>query len=232
MDRQIRPISRLELSLRQQTWPFAEQNHAEIKQHWTGLTKANPDIWNGSVLMAHDVSLTGGVFSASFLKTDYASFIAWRDWGWPDTGIYNCFGSAVVQSSDGALIYGQMRHNTLNAGLCYPPGGSLDLSDLRTDGSIDMEGSITRELAEETGLDAGKAESGDLWAVFDEQRISIARLLVFNDTAEEIVDTIAAHIAADRNPELSAAVVLRASRDLTQPMPGYARHLARHLLAD
>ncbi|NNE21280.1 MAG: NUDIX hydrolase [Rhizobiales bacterium] len=196
------------------------------------MSAANPDIWNGNVLMAYDVKLSGSVFSASFLNTDYASFIAWRDWGWPDTTVYNCFGSAVIRSRDGALVYGCMHTNTLNAGLCYPPGGSLDQTDLRDDGSIDLDGSITRELAEETGLDAAGATAGGRWAIFDEQRISIARMLTFDSSADEIADQINAHILAEESPELSGSVILRAINDIDQPMVGFAHHLARYVLAD
>ena len=231
-DTPIKPVTQLHLNLKQRPWPFAEQNRSRIDAYWSELGAVNPDIWNGNALMAYDVNLSGSVFSASFLKTDYASFIAWRDWGWPDTTVYNCFGSAVIQSSDGALIYGCMGSNTLNAGLCYPPGGSLDHTDLRDDGSIDLEGSIIRELAEETGLDAASAITGGLWAIFDQQRISIARMLTFGSSADAIADQINAHILADESPELSGAVVLRAISDTNQPMVGFARHLARHVLAD
>lgn len=231
-DINILTVARLELTLRQRPWLFAEQNRQQIDRHWALVNAASPSSWNGSVLMAYDVNLSGETFTASFLKSDYASFIAWRDWGWPDRNVYNCFGSAIIKSNDGAIVYGCMAGHTLNAGLCYPPGGSLDMSDLRDDGSIDMNGSISRELAEETGLDAHNAVPSGLWAVFDEHRISIARQLTFDSTAEQLAQTIRAHIASEGEPELSDAVVLRSLDDLTHPMPGYARHLARQLLAD
>ena len=182
--------------------------------------------------MAYDTELSDSCFSASFLITDYASFIAWRDWGWPDTDVYNCFGSAVIRSCDDALIYGRMQGNTLNAGLTYPPGGSLEQSDLTADGNIDMTGAIARELAEETGLEAAQASDAGLMVIFDEQRISIAHELVFDETADRLVDKIRCHIAAEAEPELSDAVALRSRADLTMPMPGYARHLATHSLPD
>ena len=41
-----------------------------------------------------------------------------------DYGIYNLFGSALIVSGDGALIFGVMGADTANAGRVYPPGGS------------------------------------------------------------------------------------------------------------
>jgi len=228
----IHHLAQLNLMLAERPWRFADQNRHKIDDHWRDLKQANPAIWNGCVLVAYDVNLSGETFTASFLKSDYASFIAWRDWDWPDKNVFNCFGSAVIKSNDGAIVYGCMARHTLNAGLCYPPGGSLDMSDLRDDGSIDMNGSISRELAEETGLDADDAEPSGLWAVFDEHRISITRLLTFDSTAEQLAQTIRTHIANEVDPELSDVVILRSLDDLTHPAPGYARHLARQLLAN
>ena len=45
-------LERLELTLSDKQWPFAEQNRSAIDAHWAGLSKANPDIRNGDILMA------------------------------------------------------------------------------------------------------------------------------------------------------------------------------------
>ena len=34
----------------------------------------------------------GDRFSADYFETDFASFLAWRDWGFPDKNVFNGFG--------------------------------------------------------------------------------------------------------------------------------------------
>ena len=187
-------------------------------------------MWNGTILMARDVAITDGVLTASCFRSDYASFVAWRDWGFPDTSVYNCFGSPLILSSDGALIYGRMAGHTLNAGLCYPPSGSLDLDDIKPGGNVDVLASIRRELTEETGLNAGDAVAGDLLVVFDKQRISVSQPLHFDRPARELAESIHHAVAEQSNPELDDVVVLRPGFVPTSQMPDYAMHLAQHLL--
>src|SRR4051794_27559577 len=96
-------ISRLELRHTAERWAFAEGERARIDAYWQERAAANPALWNGQVLMCHAVDLTDGCLTGQFLTTDFASLLAWRDWGWPDRSVRNCFGSAVVLSNDGAL---------------------------------------------------------------------------------------------------------------------------------
>src|SRR3954452_23877156 len=143
-------VAKLDLRHTSDRWPFAERERARIDAHWARITEANPSLWNGEVLMCHSVEVSDSALAARFLTTDYASFVAWRDWGWPDRSVSNCFGSAIVVSNDNALIYGRMSNKTLNPGQVYPPGGSLEPRDIAPGGLVDVEGSIIRELEEET----------------------------------------------------------------------------------
>src|SRR5262245_10619719 len=102
------PITSLDLHLRPGVWAFADAERLRIKDHRRKLTEENPKIWNGEVLICTRVELKGGGLEGDFLKTDYASFVAWRDWGWPDKTVCNVFGSAAVLSSDRAVLYGRM----------------------------------------------------------------------------------------------------------------------------
>ena len=133
------------------------------------------------------------MLSARFAITDYASFIAWRDWGWPDPSVRNCFGAPAIFSSDGALVFGVMAPHTLNGNMLYPPSGSLEPRDVRSDGTVDVLGSIATELMEETGLDVAAAEQGGLVAYFDGPRLAIVQKLVFPLSFDEINARFAAH---------------------------------------
>lgn len=227
---QLSRIFSLDLRLADASWTFAQENKARIAAHWTELQARKPHIWNGAVLICLSAAVTDGHLIARFAKTDYASFVAWRDWGWPDRTARNCFGSAAVLSRDGALIYGRMGRHTLNAGEIYPPGGSLEPADVQADGRVDIIGSIRRELAEETGLDPATARAGDCIVVFDGRKLSVAQAFHFDLTAPEIEAHVATHLAQVKEEELEGIAILRDASQTDSTMPGYAVEIAKYFL--
>ena len=92
----------------------------------------------------------GGVLRGQYLETDFASFIAWRDWDFPDATVKNCFALGALRGSDGAFLLGVMGPHTMNAGRIYFPGGTPDPSDI-AEGKVDLEGSV-RRLLDRLGL--------------------------------------------------------------------------------
>jgi 8-oxo-dGTP pyrophosphatase MutT (NUDIX family) len=222
------PISSLDLHLRPGVWAFADAEKTRIKDHWRKLAADNPKIWNGDVLICTYVELQDGGLKGSFLKTDYASFVAWRDWGWPDKTVCNLFGSAAVLSADKAVLYGRMAGHTLNAGKVYPPGGSLEMMDVMPDGRVDVMGSITRELEEETGLKASDAAWGPLLAIFDEHRLSVSQVFRFADDAESLAARVRRYLNSPHEDELSDIEIITETSRFESTMP-YAIALARYL---
>src|SRR5580704_2952290 len=92
---EIRELDGVEIALEPWSWPFAAGRRDEIEAHFAGLQRQRPALWNGRVLLLrhyaiHDRILRGGCF-----ETDYASFLTWREWGFPDPGVYNFFAAAV-----------------------------------------------------------------------------------------------------------------------------------------
>jgi len=226
----IRAIAGADLVHEPGGWAFAERQRDRIDAHWAGLVKRNPRVWNGEMLMGFDPAIVDGRLAMRMRTIDYASFIAWRDWGFADHAAWNCFGSPAMVSSDGALIYGIMGAHTLNAGLAYPPSGSLEPRDIEADGRVDIEGSMATEVREETGLDLGEAEAGEVLAVYEARRLSIARVYRFQQLADRLVARIEAFMGRQDEPELAGLVAVRGQSDLQRPMPAYARALARHVL--
>jgi hypothetical protein len=55
-------------------------------------------------------------------EADFASFLAWRDWGGPDNRV-QLFRLGALRCSDGALVWGEMGQHTSNAGRIYFPSG-------------------------------------------------------------------------------------------------------------
>lgn len=225
--RRIEPISGLDLRLEARPWAFAAQERPRIDAHWRSLAAANPRLWNGEVLICTEAAVAAGVLSARFAVTDYASFLAWRDWGWPDRSVRNCFGTPAILTADGALVYGVMGRHTSNAGLVYPPSGSLEPRDVTDDGRVDLHSSIALELAEETGLEAKAATPGPLLAVFEGQRLAIAQTLRFDLPFAALAAHFAAHAAAQEAPELSGLLAIRSSSQIDSRMPGFAQEIVR-----
>ncbi|WP_439530684.1 GNAT family N-acetyltransferase [Pannonibacter sp.] len=213
-------------------WGFEAENEEEIAAHWARALARNPHMWNGRMLQTTDIAIdAGGTLSGTSLEIAFASFIAWRDWGCPDRSGANVFGSAVVRASGGELLYGVMGPKTANHGLIYPPGGSLDLGDVTPDGKVDVEGSIARELAEETGLSIGDASEGALFAVRDGPRLAVAQEHVFDLPARELRGRMLAHARATEDQELEDILIISRVSDLpSSKVPGFSRLIARHLL--
>jgi 8-oxo-dGTP pyrophosphatase MutT (NUDIX family) len=177
------------------------------------------------------IAVAGGVLTATAVEGNYASFLAWRDWGFPEIGIRNLFGSAAILSADGALIYGVMGGHTANAGRVYPPGGSLEPRDVTPDGRVDVLRSITLELGEETGLDPVEATVGPLYAIFDGPRVSIARVFRFDTLAADLAARIRSFIASEADAELADVSVIRRGDSLDPDrVPPYAAMLAERVL--
>lgn len=218
-------------------WPVAEADRARIAAHWARLVEANPRLWNGRVLgtvapgRPGGIAIAGGILSATTVEDEFAAFIAWRDWGFPEIGVRNLFGSALVLSGDGALLYGVMGRHTANAGRIYPPGGSLEPSDVAADGRVGLEASIARELCEETGLDAAEAARGPLLACFDGPRVSVARVFRFAEPAARLAARIRETLEGQAHRELDDIAVVRRGVDLpAERTPAYARMLAARML--
>lgn len=230
MSSNVLEIKSLDLRLEQRDWTFATQRRQDIDAHWREIASRNSALWNGRILMCQKCDVVNHRLIGRFFETDFASFVAWRDWGWPDRSIYNCFGSAAILSNDGAVLMGRMSAHTLNAGWIYPPGGSLEPRDLREDGEIDLLGSISKELEEETGLKVEDAELADLIAVSDGQRLSVAQGLKFAMDAKQINETAEQHWQTQQYPELDGLIVLRTPGQIDQTMPAYAQEIARYFL--
>jgi hypothetical protein len=220
-------VTSIDLRFVEGEWDFANRERAVIDAAWRKRVQANPSLWNGEVLVARDVCLVDGELSAEHCKTDYASFVVWRDLGWPDKTAFNIFGMGVVVTADGALVYGEMGAHTLNAGAIYPPGGSLEPKDVMPDGSVGIDHSIAEELAEEIGFDVSGCLRGEQYAVFDHQRIAVVQSYFSEMTFAQMEANFRLYIADEAQPELSRLVAVRSVVDISDAMPEWAKAAAR-----
>ncbi len=217
----IYAVERLELSFAPKPWDFARARRAEIDAFFAEVQRAKPGVWNGRVLLLHSQVIRGGVFSGDYLETDFASFAAWRAWGRPPAGVRDCFGAAAIRASDGAFLLGVMAPHTVNAGLIYFPSGTPDPDDI-VDGKVDLEASVWRELAEETGLTAAEVGAVPGWStVVDGNVVAQVKTLHARETAEDLRAEILARLARERQPELADIRIVRDGKDFVKAMPRF-----------
>lgn len=217
----IHRVSALDLAVEAWAWPFAQARRAEISAHFAQQQRERPALWNGRVLLGRNPVFTGDSFSASYFETDFASFLAWRDWGFPDAGVFNGFGMGALCCSDGAFVLGEMGQHTSNAGRIYFPSGTPDLDDVRA-GAVDISGSVARELEEETGLAPSDYRSDAHWyCVYTGPAVAMIRILRVDMPGEALRTRIERNLARQHQPELSAIHVVHGTSDLNSAMPRF-----------
>jgi hypothetical protein len=217
----IHRVTTLDLALEPWDWPFAIVRRGEIDGHFEAKQRERPGIWNGRVLLARAPEFADGRFSARYFEVDFASLLAWRDWGFPDKEVFNIFGMGAILSSDGAFVMGEMGHHTANAGRIYFPSGTPDLEDIKHT-KVDLAGNVVREVAEETGLTFADYQLGAYWdCVVNGSSIAMMRLLHVDASGEAIRARIEASLARQTEPELAAIHLVRSVADLTAAMPRF-----------
>jgi 8-oxo-dGTP pyrophosphatase MutT (NUDIX family) len=218
----IHRVTTLDLGVvRGAAWPFAQERRAEIDAHFVAKQREKPKLWNGRVLIGRNPLFAGERLSASYFEVDFASFLAWRDWGFPDKDVFNGFGMGALLSSDGAFALGVMGEHTANAGRIYFPSGTPDLDDIRGD-ALDIEGSVTRELEEETGLTPAEYQADADWhCIHTGPSVAMIKILRVDISGEALRARIEANLARQEHPELAGVHLVRARADLTAVMPRF-----------
>ena len=173
------------------------------------------------MLLLHEHAIVDRVMSGSYFETDFASFFAWRDWGFPDRSVLNAFPQAALKAADGAFLLGVMGNHTANAGHIYFPSGTPDPNDVDGD-RVDIGASLTRELREETGLDAGDFTVDPGWtAVFDGPRIALFGIVRSAEPAALLRERILRNLGSIAEQELADIRIVRSPADYDPHMTGY-----------
>lgn len=221
-------LDRLVLSFAPRPWAFAEARRAEIDAHFGKLQRENPALWNGRVLLLHSHEVAGREFRGSYLETDFASFIAWRDWGFPDASMRNCFALGALRGSDGGFLLGVMAAHTANPGKIYFPSGIPDPTDI-VGGAVDLEGNVLRELREETGLTPADFAMEPGWRmVLAGPRIAMVKIAQTREPAETLRQRILDRIRGERDAELSGIHIARGPSDFDPMMPTFITAFLAH----
>ena len=220
-------IETLDLSLADYDWAFARERRAEIAAHFAAAQKEKPALWNGRVLLMHQREFAGTTLRGRYFETDFANFMALRDFGFPDRSVANCFALGMLQGSDGGYVLGVMGGHTMNGGRVYFPGGTPDPNDI-VGTRVDLEGSVRREVEEETGLASSYFDIDAGWhCVPGESLIALLKPMRARETADQIRARIMDHIASEKEPELAGATIVRSLADLNDKMPAFVQTFFR-----
>jgi len=227
----IVPIQRLELAFAPRPWAFAVERRAEIDAHFIALKHAQPALWNGPILLLYEYAIEDGTFRGRCLETDFASMLAWRDWGFPNAGVKNFFAMGALRATDGAYLLGLMGRHTSNAGQVYFPSGTPDQDDI-VGATVDLDRSIWREVAEETGLERADLDAAPDWTVvFAGPRIALMKRLQARQDADTLRRRILAQLADQQRPEFSDIRIARGPADFDANMPDFVTADLRHVWA-
>lgn len=226
-------VTDADLCVEDRAWEFAIHNRDAIDRHWDAARAANPNYFNGVVYLTSSASIVNSVATARLFATEFKVALYWRDVGYPETGVLDGFGSALIRSSDGAVLLGRQRPGHINSGMTYLPGGFIDARDVAGDGRVDLVSSVLRELEEETGLGlADGAAAPGFILTRAEHQLSYAVTFQARAGADELIAAIMARLAADPNSELQEVVAVRRMSDLEgSRLPPYADLLLRQILA-
>ena len=187
-------------------------------------------MWNGRVLLLRDFKISDATLEGTLFEADYASFIAWRDWGYPDQEVRACFAMGALLSSDGAFLLGVMNNHTAGAGGIYFPAGMPDPRDIFF-GRVDFDSNVRREIAEETGLSLDGTTADQWMAVLAEQSVALIKVFRFRKSATEMRASILDHLKNEALPELSDVHIVRDRSDFKPKVLPFVRTFLLHFWA-
>jgi 8-oxo-dGTP pyrophosphatase MutT (NUDIX family) len=215
----ITRLERIEARYEPAIWDFAESQREEIDAHWRKISTEKPTLFNGIVLMQHRWSLENGVYRTAYAPADYASFTAWIRFGQPGAPRRNGFAMGALRAADDAFLLGVMGAHTFNAGKVYFPAGTPDMSDVTSEGEVDLATSAIRELTEETGLQPEELEIGNHWTLVTESyRCAFMKSVQVRHDAETARRLILERLPSGTDGELSDIVIVRSPADINEAM--------------
>jgi len=210
-------IEQCALSLSEEPWSYAEDHRDGIAAYWQEALVERPKMFDGTVHVLTAHALYDGALNGTFTRTDFKSFLYWREHGF-EGSTRDGFGSSLIRSSDGCVLLGRQSEGNLNSGLAYPPSGLIDASDT-TAGRVEIDASIARELEEETGLTQAELERRPGYVVtFAGPLVSIAIEWRSELRADALRRRILDHVARQPEPELADVVIVRSAGDIDNPI--------------
>src|SRR5438128_3027245 len=104
----IRGVPSLELGFEPWRWTFAAKNAQAIAENFSAQQVKKPELFNGKVLLMRDPQVDGDRLTGRYFESDFATYLTWRDFGFPGDGIFSGFGMGALRDPDGVYVMGEM----------------------------------------------------------------------------------------------------------------------------
>lgn len=215
-------IQSVDVRLLSEPSPFEVGNSEAIAANWERETAANPALFDGQVVLLSSLSFRDGKVTGLCHAVRYSTFLYWRR-NSEASSSEHCFAHAMLVSSDNALIAVRMGPHTVNAGQVYFAAGSFEPGDFRN-GQVDLHYNMSREVAEETGLDiSDAARAAGFLGYSAAGRTALFRRYDLPEKADDIAGRIRAFVAAEADPEITEPVIIRNTTELPDGLPQHMR---------
>lgn len=207
------PVEAVSVRLLPGPHPYETANLHAIDENWAAESAANPALFDGRITLLSALAYRDRQLVGTCHLVRFATFLHWRK-NRAIEGAEHCFAQAVPVAADNHLIAARMGGQTLNAGRVYFPAGSFEAEDFTSDGLVDPDGNMAREVFEETGIRLpGLRRDGLFHALSTGVGTVIFRRYYLDELAEAVAEKVRAFIAADPQAELAEPVVIRGAAD-------------------
>jgi 8-oxo-dGTP pyrophosphatase MutT (NUDIX family) len=225
-------VARLEVRCVERDWTWADEHGRDIDAFWQAARAKQPALFDGPVYMFGDLRIEAETCRAVCFETRFSRLLYAKRMGFPDPEAINAFAMGALRAGDGAFLLGVMGPHTANAGQIYFPAGTPDPSDER-DGTLDLVGSISREVTEETGLEGGEFRVDPGWTVVrDSGLVAFLRPVSLPGPAEAARSRMLGRMRQLPEQELSDIHIVRGPGDIDERrMPPFIQAFLRWAFA-
>lgn len=173
----------------------------KIERYWQDLIAKNPKLRNGEVFTVTSVEDAADSMAVMLAETDYAHYLySQQVGGLGDYTVRIIHPAALLVTSDNKFIFGSMGEQTSRPGIIQCCGGGIDHGDIKN-GVVDVEHTITKELAEELGIDVyNKNLVKEFYPAYlktggPTEKMTISYIVRINRTADQFMNDYQAFVS-------------------------------------
>ncbi|MBX3597265.1 MAG: NUDIX hydrolase [Rhizobiaceae bacterium] len=221
----VLPVRKIDVNMVGTPHPYEARNAAAIAANWDAEHKANPYLFNGTMVLMSRLELKGDRLDGVCHPVQYATMLYWRKNKGPH-GVEHTFAFPALVSRDNALVAIRMGKHTANPGRIYFAAGSFEPHDF-VEGRADLHGNMQREVMEETGLDISSVRRDLHDHIYSENHSTVIfRRYWMDEDADVLARRIEQFVASEVQPEVEAPVVIR-SGDMPVGMSPHMKAIVR-----
>lgn len=216
------PVDAVEVRLDPAPHPFEIEHAAAIGDNWTREVAANPAFFDGEVTLHSELAYRGRTLVGRCHAVRFATLMYWRR----NRGIRSAehaFAFAALVSADKALVAIRMGTHTASANSVTFAAGAFEPIDF-PDGKADIHLNMTREVAEETGLDIADLPREPGYHLYSYNGGTvIVRRYYLPDAADAVARRIESFVSTQDEPEIQGPVIIRDAVNLPDGVKPHMR---------